>query len=59
MRSEDEIFREWLDVTFPGENLDTSELKSLKNTMKFQCYLVDEMVWDAIEDIVEGFREEE
>ena len=59
MRSEDEIFREWLDFTFPGENLDTSECKSLKNTMKFQCYRVGAMMADALEDIVKGFREEE
>ena len=40
MRSEDEIFKEWLDVTFPGENLGPLECKALKNTISFQAYLL-------------------
>ena len=52
MKDESEIFKEWLDVTFPGENIDTYECKSLKNTISFQAYFARQRWSEFVSEVL-------
>ncbi len=52
MRDESEIFKEWFEKNFPGEEFppDPLEYVYLRETINFQCYLAQEQIRDMTKE---------